>query len=250
MQEYWEIYMKPIDGRPASVLFNAGISMEMEELKFSHPIVAFVKARLKEPNERGLLNQSEEAEIFYLEDRLEASSIKFRIGKYVGRIISEGSVTFIYYLQYTYNWGEFLAYALSDHKHYEITSGYQEDREWNFYQNLLYPTPRQWQIIQNHKVCDRLKEQGDDLTVKRIVEHTLYFQDPSKKEALLVALEQEGFEVMERIENEDGLEGIRFFRIDAPDYYAIDEITLHLIDLSERYGALYDGWQTDFMGEG
>ena len=154
MQEYWELYMKQIDGKPASVLFNAGISMEMEELQYSYPIIAFVKVKLKEPNERGMLSESEEPEISYLEDKLEASLIKFRIGKYVGRIISDGYVTFLYYLQFTYNWQDFLNFALDEFGHYEISSGYQDDAQWGYYQNLLYPSPKEWQIIQNHKVCD------------------------------------------------------------------------------------------------
>ena len=79
MQEYWEIYMKLIDGKIASVLFNAGISMDIEENRYIFPTIAFVKVKLKEPNERGLLSQSEEAEISFLEDKLEASMLKFRI---------------------------------------------------------------------------------------------------------------------------------------------------------------------------
>ena len=82
MQEYWELYMKNVEGKPASVLFNAGISMEIEDLKYTYPTIAFVKVKLKEPNEAGLLSQNEEAEILFMEDKLEASLIKFRIGKY------------------------------------------------------------------------------------------------------------------------------------------------------------------------
>ncbi|MCB4762056.1 MAG: DUF695 domain-containing protein [Sulfurovum sp.] len=47
MQEYWELYMKNMEGHPTSVQFNAGISMETEELQHTHPIVAFVKVKLK-----------------------------------------------------------------------------------------------------------------------------------------------------------------------------------------------------------
>ncbi|MDQ7043079.1 MAG: DUF695 domain-containing protein, partial [Sulfurimonas sp.] len=98
MQEYWELYMKSLEGKPASIQFNAGISMEVEELCYSHPTVAFVKAKLKDPKDNGLLSENEEPEILFMEDKLEASMIKFRIGKYVGRVISDGYVTFLYYV--------------------------------------------------------------------------------------------------------------------------------------------------------
>ncbi|TNF44993.1 MAG: DUF695 domain-containing protein, partial [Epsilonproteobacteria bacterium] len=174
MQEYWELYMKNVDGKPASLQFNAGISMELEDLKYTYPTIAFVKVILKDPNEHGLLSQNEEPEILFLEDKLEASLIKFRIGKYVGRIISDGSVTFLYYLQFTYNWQDFLEYALDELEGYEVTNGHQDDSEWNYYKKLLYPTAKEWQIIQNHKVCDQLKESGDNLHLARAIEHKLF----------------------------------------------------------------------------
>ncbi|HHD77464.1 MAG TPA: DUF695 domain-containing protein, partial [Campylobacteraceae bacterium] len=171
MQEYWELYMKNLEGHPASIQFNAGISMDIEKNRDIFPTVGFVKVMLKEPNDKGLLSEQEAPEISYLEDKLEAAMLKFRIGKYVGRVITQGSATFIFYLQFTYNWQDFLEYALDEFQHYEIESGYQDDSEWNYYQNLLFPTAVEWQIIQNHKVCDALKQQGDALHQKRAIEH-------------------------------------------------------------------------------
>ncbi len=248
MQEYWELYMKQIDGKPASVLFNAGISMEMEEVQYSYPIIAFVKVKLKEPNERSMLSESEEPEISYLEDKLEASLIKFRIGKYVGRIISDGYVTFLYYLQFTYNWQDFLAFALGEFESYEISSGYQDDAQWGYYQNLLYPSPKEWQIIQNHKVCDAMRAKEDNLHLPRAIEHKLFFtENEAQRDALIEKLQEEGFKVQNEIENEDGIKGLSFYRIDKPFYHDIDELTLTLIDLLEAHGASYDGWETSIV---
>ncbi len=247
MQEYWELYMKNLEGKPASILFNAGISMEVDAIKYIYPQIAFVKVKLKEPNERGLLSEDEQPEIAYLEDKLEASLIKFRIGKYVGRIISDGYVTFLYYLQFTYNWQDFLEYALDEFASYEISSGFQEDAEWNYYQKLLYPTPREWQIIQNHKVCDQLRAKEDNLYLPRAIEHKAFFKDSSQKEPLVEKLEEEGFKVQDSLHHEEGHEGISFYRIDKPFYHDIDGLTLWLIDLLESYGAEYDGWETSIV---
>lgn len=248
MQEYWELYMKSIDGKPASVLFNAGISMEVEAIRYIYPIIAFVKVKLKEPNERGMLSASEEPEIAYLEDKLEASLIKFRIGKYVGRVISDGHVTFLYYLQFTYNWQDFLNFALDEFGSYEISSGYQDDEAWAYYQNLLYPTAKEWQIIQNHKACDAMCLKEDNLHLPRAIEHKLFFsEDEAQKEVLVAKLEAEGFRVQNEIENEEGIKGLSFYRIDKPFYHDIDALTLTLIDLLEAHGASYDGWETSIV---
>lgn len=247
MQEYWELYMKNLEGHPATIQFNAGISMELEEIKYSYPTVAFVKAKLKEPTQNGLLSEKEEPEILFMEDKLEASMIKFRIGKYVGRVISDGYVTFLYYVQYTYNWPDFIAYALNEHESYEVTNGYSEDSEWNYYQKLLYPTAKEWQMIQNHKVCDSLRSQGDTLEKARAIEHKIYYQGQSKKDALLEALNGMGYKITGEIMNDEGMSGVTFYRQDRPFYHDIDTITLSLIDLAADHGAAYDGWETSIV---
>jgi len=247
MQEYWELYMKNLEGNPASIQFNAGISMEIEEFQYTYPIVAFVKAKLKEPNERGLLSDAEEAEILFMEDKLEASLIKFRIGKYVGRIISDGHVTFLYYVQFTYNWPDFLEFALNEHTSYEMTNGHEEDSGWNYYKKLLYPTAKEWQIIQNHKACDSLKKSDDNLYLARAIEHKIYFQDEARRDELIKKLTDEKFKIKEELTNEEGVKGLSFYRIDKPFYHDIDAITLSLIDMIEEYGAQYDGWETSVV---
>ncbi len=247
MQEYWELYMKNLEGSPASIQFNAGISMEIEELGYTYPTIAFVKAKLKEPKENGLLSEHEEPEILFMEDKLEASMIKFRIGKYVGRVISDGYVTFLYYVQFTYNWADFIEFALNEHQSYEVTNGHSEDGEWNYYKKLLYPTAREWQIIQNHKVCDNLREQEDNLHFARAIEHKIFMQSVDKQEALEATLLADGFKVKKEIENEEGVKGLSFYRLDKPFYHDIDAITLGLIDIAEAHDALYDGWETSVV---
>ncbi len=247
MQEYWEIYMKNLEGHPASIQFNAGISMDIEKNKYIFPTVGFVKVVLKEPNEKGLLQESEEPEILYLEDKLEAAMLKFRIGKYVGRVITQGTVTFIFYLQFTYNWQDFLTYALDEFDSYEITNGFQDDPEWHYYQNLLFPTAVEWQIIQNHKVCDALKAQGDALHQKRAIEHRIFFADIDQKAPFLEAVEKEGFKYMEDVVHEEGFEGVKIYRQDKPFYYDIDEVTLYLIETAGKFAAQYDGWETSLV---
>jgi len=246
MQEYWELYMKNLEGNPASILFNAGISMDVEKFKYIYPQIAFVKVKLKEPNEKGLVSKSEEDEIAFLEDKLEASLIKFRIGKYVGRIFSDGYVTFLYYLQFTYNWQDFLDFALDEHASYEMTSAFQEDSEWNYYQKLLYPNVKEWQIIQNHKACDALKAKEDNLYLARAIEHKAFFSDEVKKDELIVKLKEDEFKIQSQIEK-DGVDGFAFYRVDKPFYHNIDELTLYLIDMLETYGASYDGWETSVV---
>ncbi|MGW8168704.1 MAG: DUF695 domain-containing protein [Sulfurovaceae bacterium] len=244
MDEHWEIYMKTIDGAIASVQCNVGIVRD-EDAKAMHPSVGFIKVMLKNPKENGLLDDAEQAEISYLEDKIESSLIKFRIGKYVGRIISQGSVTFIFYLQFTYNWEDFLSYALEEFESYEIIHGFQADNEWNYYHRLLYPTIYEWQIMHNHKVCDNLRANGDLLKVPRMIEHNFYVTKDSKSNLLKEELIKDGFTLQEESKTPENK--IIFYRKDIPFYYDIDELTLDLIKLGEKHGLVYDGWETSVV---
>ena len=69
MDEHWEIYMKTIDGMIASVQCNVGLVRE-EDIKAMYPTIGFVKVMLKNPKENGLLDDTEQAEISYLEDKI------------------------------------------------------------------------------------------------------------------------------------------------------------------------------------
>ncbi len=44
MQEYWEVYMKPMEGHPSMVSFNAGVSDGVPDTEYSY--VGFVKVPL------------------------------------------------------------------------------------------------------------------------------------------------------------------------------------------------------------
>ena len=94
MQEYWEAYMKPMEGHPSMVSFNAGVSDSMPDSDYGY--VGFVKAELRSPTPEGLVSPEEADEIGFIEDRLEMESLRYRAGKYIGRIITQGSATFIY----------------------------------------------------------------------------------------------------------------------------------------------------------
>jgi len=247
MQEYWELYMKQIDGNIASVLVNAGISAELpSEDKY---YVGFIKLSMKTPNDRGLISESEEAQLSFIEDKIEMESLRYRIGTYVGKIVSNGEVTFIYYLKHDFEWPDVVQAAMKEFQDYTYTSGSKMDAEWDIYHKLLFPSPLEWQIIQNHKVCDHLKSQGDSLHLPRAIEHKAYFETEEMRDSFIDRIESEGFKFkdhMAMIENSPML-GISFYRQDKAFYHDIDALTLHLIDLSAEFKGAYDGWETSVV---
>jgi len=247
MQEYWELYMKTIDGKIASVLVNAGISVELpSEDKY---FMGFIKIVMKTPNDRGLVSQEEEAQLSFIEDKIEMESLRYRIGNYVGKIVSNGEMTFIYYLKHDFEWSAMVQAAMKEFPDYGYEYGSKMDSEWEIYHKLLFPTPIEWQIIQNHKVCDNLKAQGDSLHLPRAIEHKAYFETVKQRDQFMDQMEIEGFKLKELIEASEStpMVGMSFYRQDKPFYYDIDTLTLHLIELSHQNGGQYDGWETSVV---
>ena len=247
MQEYWELYMKQLDGNIASILVNAGISAELpSEDKY---FMGFIKLIMKSPNERGLIGEEEEVQLGFIEDKIEMESLRYRIGNYVGKIVSNGEINFIYYLKHDFEWADVVSTAMKEFPDYEYEYGSKLDADWEIYHKLLFPTAIEWQIIQNHKVCDHLKSQGDSLHLPRAIEHKAYFETIEQREAFIVKIESDGFKVKELIETNthNSMIGIGFYRQDKPFYYDIDALSLHLIDLSHQCGGQYDGWETSVV---
>ena len=247
MQEYWELYMKQIDGNIATVQVNVGISAELpSEDKF---IIGFIKLKMKVPNDRGLIGEEEEAQLSFIEDKIEMEALRYRVGSYVGKIVSNGEMTFIYYLKHDFEWPDAVKTAMSDFSDYDYEYGSKPDGEWEVYHKLLFPTPIEWQIIQNHKVCDHLKTQGDSLHLPRAIEHKAYFETTEKRSDFIRAIEAEGFNVKDLMDADENtsMQGVSFYRQDKPFYYDIDTLTLHLIDISVQCKGAYDGWETSIV---
>jgi regulator of RNase E activity RraB len=225
------------------VAFNANIGDEIPNYEYMY--VGFVKIKLKNPKEDGLVTKDEADDVSFIEDRLEMESLRWRSGKYIGRIISNGEVTFIYALKLDFEWSNTVSEAMK-HFEYEYEYGSRQDMEWEVYQKLLFPTQKEWQIITNHHTCNAMKEQGDTLNDVRAIEHKAYFKDPENRQKFIELVEKEGFRVQKTAEipfRGETMFGVEFYRKDKPFYYDIDALTMQLIELSESCEGLYDGWE-------
>jgi len=248
MQEYWEVYMKPIEDHPAMISFNAGVADEVPNPEFLY--VGFVKVKLHNSKEDGLVTNEESNDVSFIEDRLEMESLRYRSGKYIGRIISQGEVNFIYYLKMDFEWSDTVAAAMKHFPEYTYEFGSRMDMEWEVYQKLLFPSVQEWQIIVNHHTCDSLKEQGDNLRMERAIEHKSYFKSDENRKNFKVLIENEGFKCQEEFEvpfNDEIMLGVQFYRIDFPFYYNIDELTMKIIEISDSCAGMYDGWECSLV---
>lgn len=242
LEEVWESYVRNVKGVKSAICVNTSVSMEVVDLQYTYPTAAFVKVSLKDASEEGLMGEPEKVNLLMFEKHLILSLERLAMGQFVGSIVSQALVTFVFYLTPTQMWDAFVADALLEG--YEVKVSKEEDNEWKYYQKLLNPTPKEWRTIYNHKVCDKLQEEGDDLQSPRLIEHTLTFISEYKKADLLEDLEEEGFEIKHEFTNDKGYKGLVFSRIDKPAHADIDTLSLYLADFVNIYDAIYEGWQT------
>jgi len=248
MQEYWESYVKQIEDKKAMISFNAGMADSVPNSEYMY--VGFVKVKLNSPKEDGLVTQEEANDVGFIEDRLEMESLRWRSGKYIGRIISQGEVNFIYYLKMDFEWSNTVESAMSHFNEYKYEFGSRMDMEWEVYQKLLFPTIREWQIIANHHSCNNLQEQGDTLKSERAIEHKVYFENAKNRAEFISLIEAKGFNKQSEMEvpfNGKTMYGIQFYRKDIPHYYEIDNLTMNIIDMSESLAGMYDGWECSLI---
>ena len=248
MQEYWESYVKQVDGHKAMISFNAGVADFVPDEQYIY--VGFVKVKLNQLKNDGLVTQEESDDIGFIEDRLEMESLRWRSGKYIGRIITQGEVNFIYYLKLDFEWNSTVFSAMENFVNYKYEFGSRMDMEWDVYKKLLFPTIKEWQIIANHHSCNSLKEQGDTLKAKRAIEHKAYFEVKDDRDKFISLVELEGFKKQNEMEipfNSKIMYGVEFYRIDKPFYYDIDELTMKIINIAGKCNGQYDGWESSLV---
>ena len=244
MQEYWENYLKSIDGHEAIVSFNAGISDGVPHQEFRY--VGFVKIILKNKTKDGLITKDESSDISFIEDQIEMESLRWRTGQYIGRIISNNEVNFIYYLKLDFEWSNTVFSAMKKFDDYKYEYGSRIDTEWDVYKKLLFPTVKEWQSIVNQHACDNLKKQGDNLDIPRAIEHKVYFTSKEKRMNFIKTIKLKDFLIQKESETPFKnriMYGVSFYKIDKCLYPIINKRTLDIINICNQYDGQYDGWE-------
>ena len=107
--------------------------------------------------------------------------------------------------------------------------------------------------LANKRVIELLKEHGDSLTQKRMVDHWIYFRSFDDMDDYKHIVERKGFEVQDQyFEEVAGREhpyGLEITREDYVDPDSIEKVTSELERLAKEYNGFYDGWGTMCIDE-
>lgn len=118
---------------------------------------------------------------------------------------------------------------------------------------MLYPTPRDWQRLNNRHVIEQLQSHGDPLTRERPVFHWACFPNEASRSRFVAGVRNLGFAVTdEGTVDEPNCRhpfGVSFERVDKVDWHSINEVTIELFELTNSLAGEYDGWETSVEAE-
>ena len=242
--DHWEIYVTFVDDKPAVILVDLGAA-ETAPVQAKTSLV-WLWVHLKDPDDEGFPSEDEDLVLNEIEDAV-TESVNADTTKYVGRITSDGRREFYFYTDNPQSFREVATIAMAT----SAATGYQfelddaDDPEWRHYQDVLYPSPEDFQQIHNQHVISQLYQAGDSLTEPRPVDHFANFASPEAREAFAKAAVALGFEEVSRPDRTDDT-GFPFalglLRVDSVDAETIDRVTFELFELAQEHQGEYEGW--------
>ncbi len=247
MSDHWESYLCRVNDQAASVFVDLGIGSQAPGK--SRPYLLWIWVEMLKPRPDGLSSR-EEAEILWkLEDSLVSPVCTKLSAVFVGRITNAGRREFYFYVPKAPEDASAITEALTTLPTYSFDWGSKDDAAWTQYFSVLYPSPEEFQQINNRKVLDTLREHGDSLQEPREVRHWIYFNTAEDRDRFILEIGNLRYEIENESEDpkKDHPFGVCVKRDDFVDSNSIDAAVVELFRLAEESRGFYDGWETEVV---
>jgi uncharacterized protein (TIGR01619 family) len=244
----WEPYITNVNGKVASILVDLSLHAEIPDS--NKPWLLWVWLWLKSPRADGLSDWPELETLSAVEARLTQMLVQKCSGILSGSITTLGRREFYFYGTNP----EQLETAVHDTRNvfraYKFDWGSQEDLNWLQYRDVLFPSDEQMQCIQNRKVLEVLKKNGDLLKDLRGISHWAYFKSTADRKSFKDEVQKLGYRIDSESEDfgDEYPQGICFDKIQSLNPSDVDNAVLELFRLALKFGGSYDGWETQAIG--
>lgn len=222
-----------------SGVVNIEVDVDALEFKDSSPWLfsVFIKYDISDENLDGFEEflETKESLIIALayEDR----------ARYVGSRVVDGWSEFYFYAPFSKELDSMVS-AILKPTGYIFESNVVRDAKWGFYLSQLSPTELEHHHILSAKIINQLKEEGDDLTVPRDVEHYVSFETPTQKNRFINTLEIEGFSFKDDIATDEFEHGIALVKKHSISYDEVKKVVDELFIEIKKENGYYEGWST------
>ncbi len=243
MSEHWEHYQTEIEDQPASVLYDHGLSREIDNL--GEVSLLWIQVELQQVNTDGFPIGEEWDTLDSIEAECEQWA-RSHGGVYAGSIATAGSRFIHCYTTAKEEQARSFIDDLMARHNREMAFLLKDDPDKAAYWDDLFPDPEQWRVLNDNKVVQNLIEQGDDLTEPREVTHFLYFTHRELAEECARQAQAAGYHPGEIQAPTTDLP--RFcLPVEQEIIPTLEEISRHTLFLEEKAnesGGEYDGWET------
>ncbi|QDU73348.1 hypothetical protein Pan97_03180 [Bremerella volcania] len=246
MSDDWNAYLTQIEDSIASVLLDMGIVSDAPDPQRTWLVRVFIP--LQDPDPYGMTTNEEFTAIQPLEEGI-VDAIEQGLGAvHVGCLTHDGRREVAFYSPTFEGVDVALAPVMQKHATYQLRSSYQEDADWGFYFEILYPSEYEYQSMQNSSVLHNLIEAGDSLEQERPVSHWAYFPSEQARAQFIASVQEKGFQIEQEIQSDEQEQsnpfGVQLERVDHVDQASIDQVTIELLELAHSLEGSYDGWET------
>jgi len=229
INDEWEFYPCRVDDEPASILINLRFRYEDPSEANDHVHHAFFQ--MSDPGPHGLGTEAEMRRFTQVEDavfdRAEQAG-----AQPVGRLRTQGVWQLSVYGPKDLPLAAWIT-ELTGSPDVEVQT--HADPEANYLNDFLMPDDERLRWIMDRRVCDLLRERGDDAALPRPVDHFIEYETTAPP-ALVEAIRALGFDVTD---NGGSLECSKVHDVQLD---TVHEIAMSLSTLADEHEAAYDGW--------
>lgn len=231
-----DFYPCLVDGAPASIYVN----LRYEAQPAPHADTRYTAAvPIRDVGTHGI-GTAEEGELLNAWEEALIERVREHGLVYVGRIRNRGVWEVVFYGPAGQLEAVRSGVALDD-RISDVRS--EHDPSWTYYRDLLLPDAERKQWMDDRRLVQILREQGDVLVTPRQVDHHLRFPAQKHLDAFEKLVEVEGFTVQVG-EDLDVLVS----RTDSIELDHIHEVVMRLVDLASGLGGRYERWVSPIVG--
>ena len=174
IKQNWNFYMCTVDEKAASIRLNFALTEIAPVEDYTHRLTIFIK--MNNPTEDGLSSNEEYPILCDIEDEV-VDRLETLEDIFAGTVKTQGRLELYLFTKNPEKSEELCKEALTKFPDYLWKTYIDEDKEWDFYYNFLYPDVYSYQTIMNRSVIENLLENEDKLEKEREIDHWLYTDD-------------------------------------------------------------------------
>jgi len=241
LSDQYEFYPCLVDGAPASIYLN--LRFEDEERVASENTAYWLAVKMLDEGEYGI-GTAEEAELLNAIEEAVIARASTAGLHYVGRVRTGGIWEMTFYGPAGHV--DLIRGAANDlaiGRKTEVRS--QTDADWSYYRDFMLPDAERRQWMDDRRLVQILKEQGDALVTPRRVDHRATFTTAAARDAFVETLRTQRFEAAPHADDTSGSFGAHVFRTDPIELDHIHDVVMIVVDAARAHGGAYAGWKTE-----